>query len=72
MLTWWLPGCMMSSHMPMHKSSILITYAQKPIINGHVNVSRGIDLRLHLHPFFMYERSTSTGESVYMRIAGGV
>ena len=47
-----------------------ITCAQMPIINAHVGVSRGIGL--HLHPFLMYERSISTGESAHMRTEGGV
>ena len=47
---------------------VLIVYAQKPLINTYADISsqtRGLnfDLHLHLHQYFVYANSESTGES---------
>ena len=56
----------------MTEISVLITYAQMRLINGHVAVSsrgRGLicGLSVLLYPYFMYVSSEGSCESVHMR-----
>ena len=52
----------------VHQILVLIAYALKTPLNDHVDISSGarglnLDTRSHLHPYFVYASSESSGES---------
>ena len=55
-----------------HKSWVLITYAQMPLISAHIDVPSKpriliFGLSLHLYTYFMTASSVGSGESAHMR-----
>ena len=51
---------------------VLITYAQKPSLNTHADISNGtrglmLGLRLYLIPIFVYASSEGSGKSAHLR-----
>ena len=65
---------MTSSHLRLHEISVLIAYAQMPLINTHSSVSsyaRGLNFgpSLHLHPYFVYVSREDFGNSACIALA---
>ena len=58
---------------PANELSVLIAYAQMPLINAHTDAfSRAIGLNFgqspHLYPYFVYVRRKGYDESALMRL----
>ena len=54
----------------VHDNLVVITYAQRPLINAHADVSSrarnlNLSLSLHLHPYFEYASSQGSDEHMH-------
>ena len=59
-------------YLSVHEISVLMAYAQMPLINAHTDVSsqtRGLifHLSLHICPYFVYASSEGSNVSVHKR-----